>query len=290
MSQILGCLIRYDQDVSSPPQLPLVPFNSQIISLGRSATQLVLHGVIRNKACLDMIESGFPFLESLTLGMTSWMLESFHFRCASIKELSLHTFGRMLIDVQVHAPKLLEFLIVGNTLRSFSFPVSSHKKTTILLSLGLPIDVGFFLKMSEVLMLSCKCYLHITTRSGFDIDMDDLRTRLLLPPGRNVEEVCFLTGWDERQWEPSKFFDAFCEICHPKIVHAMQYLRLGHKNYVSRLMVREVLEKKKKKTNHEVQCVKRKNAGILEVKVKTKTRKSKRPVKNLTKKLMKSEI
>ncbi|KAI3506282.1 hypothetical protein L1887_28639 [Cichorium endivia] len=66
-----------------------LPFNAHSISLGSSVTQLMLSGGITDNVCLDMIKSVFPFLESLTLGMRYWMLESFHFTFASIKETVL---------------------------------------------------------------------------------------------------------------------------------------------------------------------------------------------------------
>ncbi|CAH1447210.1 unnamed protein product [Lactuca virosa] len=225
------------------------------ISLGSSVTELTLggYGMVTGNACLKMIESGFPFLESLTLDdMRSWKSESFHFTCASIKNLTLRDCQRMLTDIQVHAPKLNFFWFGGAALPTLLFPVSSTLfKQIFSLSLSLPVDVYFFLKMREALALSCKCDIYIitynytTTMLPFDnIDMDDLRTRLLLfPPAMNVQHLWFGTVDDECLWERSLFFDAFFEICHPKYVYAKPDSYFRQNNHFCRLMLREVLEK-----------------------------------------------
>ncbi|XP_023732415.1 putative F-box/LRR-repeat protein At5g02700 [Lactuca sativa] len=225
------------------------------ISLGSSVTELTLggYGMVTGNACLKMIESGFPFLESLTLDdMRSWKSESFHFTCASIKNLTLRDCQSMLTDIQVHAPKLNFFWFGGAALPTLLFPVSSTLfKQIFSLSLSLPVDVYFFLKMREALALSCKCDIYIitynytTTMLPFDdIDMDDLRTRLLLfPPAMNVQHLWFGTVDDECLWERSLFFDAFFEICHPKYVYAKPDSYFRQNNHFCRLMLREVLEK-----------------------------------------------
>ncbi|XP_052626044.1 uncharacterized protein LOC128133075 [Lactuca sativa] len=102
---VFSCNLRPRQWLNPHPCL----FNSHSISLGSSVTELMLGGVILDKERVDMIKSEFPFLESLTLHMTSWMLGSFHFTCASIKRLYLLLCPDILIDVQVYAPKLLFF-------------------------------------------------------------------------------------------------------------------------------------------------------------------------------------
>ncbi|CAI9262912.1 unnamed protein product [Lactuca saligna] len=101
--------------------------------------------------------------------------------------------------------------------------------------------------MREALRLSRKCDLHIHLSQppvDMDVDIDDLRTRLLLPPATNVQELRFQTTEDECMWERSMFFDAFFEICHPKSVYAKPDVRFKHNNHFCRLMLREVLEKK----------------------------------------------
>ncbi|KAL7600047.1 hypothetical protein Lser_V15G22422 [Lactuca serriola] len=160
-------------------------------------------------------------LDSLTLYLTSWMLGSFHLTCPSIKRLFLLSCPYMVIDVQVYAPKLLCFHFDGRILPSLLFPLSSLKHFKVSLMLQLPVDANFFLKMREALELSRMCYLHISTDNSIpplDIDIDDLRTRLLLPPATNMQELWFETDQDEGLWERSPFFDAFFEICHPKQV------------------------------------------------------------------------
>ncbi|CAH1445896.1 unnamed protein product [Lactuca virosa] len=231
------------------------PIND-LISLGSSVTKLRLggYGMVRSNACLKMIESGFPFLESLTLDdMTSWKSESFHFTCASIKKLSLKECLSMLTDVQVHAPKLQFFWFHGVALPpTLLFPDSTlFKKIIVSLKLNSPVDAYFFLKMREALALSRKCDIYITTYNytttmmPLDIDMDDLRTRLLMfPPATNVQKLEFEAIEDECLWERSPFFDAFFEICHPKHVVAKPDACLRQKNHFCRLMLRDFLEKK----------------------------------------------
>ncbi|KAL7605160.1 hypothetical protein Lser_V15G19837 [Lactuca serriola] len=225
-----------------------LPFNASAhsISLGSSVTQLMLGGVIADNAGLDMIKSGFPSLEGLTLHLTSWMLGSFHFTCASIKRLSLQSCPESLIDVQVHAPKLLFFDFGGDMLPSLLFPDSSLLLVKLSLFLNLPVDVDFFLKMREALTLSRNCDLRIITENNsklpFNIDIEDLRRRLLFPPATNVQELEFETVEDECLWERSPFFDAFFEICHPNLVYAKPDMTYRDNNHFCRLMLREVLE------------------------------------------------
>ncbi|XP_023773266.1 F-box/LRR-repeat protein At5g02910 [Lactuca sativa] len=227
-------------------------FSANVHSLSLSnVTQLMLGGVVRDNVCLDMIKSRFPFLESLTLDMKSWMLGSFHFTCASIKILSL-TSHKKLFDVQVCAPKLLFFSFSGDSiLPNLLFPVSSLRQIKLSLSLDLPLDASFFLKLREALMLSRKCDLCISITNNsdssmpLDIDIDELRRRLLFPPAMNVQELEFETDEDECLWERSPFFDAFFEICHPKHIYARPDRHYRHNNHFCRLMLREVLEKKK---------------------------------------------
>ncbi|CAI9264582.1 unnamed protein product [Lactuca saligna] len=230
---------------------PPPPFNASSISLGRSVTHLTLAGVITDNACLDIFKSQFPFLQSLTLYLTSWMLGSFHLTCPSIKILFLLSCPAMVIDVQVYAPKLLYVHLSGCILPSLLFPLSSLQHFKVSLMLQLPVDADFFLMMREAFELSRLCYLHISTDNSnppLDIDIDDLRTRLLLPPATNMQELWFETEQDEGLWERSPFFDAFFEICHPKQVFPQPDVSFKQNNHFCRLMLREVLEKKNTRT------------------------------------------
>ncbi|XP_042753919.1 putative F-box/LRR-repeat protein At3g28410 isoform X2 [Lactuca sativa] len=242
----LGVFSYYRLDVFQS-HFPLViePLNSHSISM-RKVRRLMLGDVITDNTCLDMIKSGFPFLVSLTLGLTYWKLGTFHFTSSSIKRLVLHSCPHTLIDLQVHAPKLLIFDLSGETLPSLSFPVSSLKQLRVSLGIERLVDASFFLNMREALSLSHKCDLDIQFNSPLDvnIDIDDLRTRLMFPPATNVQELRFQTTEDECMWEQSPFFDAFFEICHPKCVYAKPDDHFNHNNHFCRLMLREVLEKK----------------------------------------------
>ncbi|KAL6502696.1 hypothetical protein OROHE_024349 [Orobanche hederae] len=233
-----------------------LPFNTRSIIIGSSVTELTLggYGMVTNNACLEMIRSGFPFLESLTLGdMTSWTSKSFRFTCASIKKLSLQWCESMitlLSNVKVHAPKLTFFSFDGDHLPKLLFPVSTLGLMIVSLKLDKLGDAHFYLKMREALTLSRKCDIHILAypNSMQPLDIDDLRTRLTLPPAINVHKLQFGTVKDECMWESSPFFDALFEICHPKYVSAEVDFRIRHNNHFCRVMLREVLEKQTKTT------------------------------------------
>ncbi|CAI9274871.1 unnamed protein product [Lactuca saligna] len=215
-------------------------FKFHSISLGSSVTQLMFGGVVK---------SGFPFLESLTIDdMKSWMLKSFHYTSASIKRLTLQLCPCRLMDIQVHAPKLIFFRFDGSALPKLCIQVSSTlEQINISLRLHLAVDAYFFLKMREALALSHEAEIRITTFNSkplLDIDMDELRTRLLSPPATNVQKLSFETWKDECLWERSPFFDAILEICHPKLVFAQPDMQFSRSNHFCRLMLREVLEKK----------------------------------------------
>ncbi|KAL7602521.1 hypothetical protein Lser_V15G22173 [Lactuca serriola] len=215
------------------------------ISLGSSVTELSLggQGLVRDDASLDIIKSGLPFLESLTLTMTCWTLQSFHFTCASIKRFSLWDCPNRLINIQVNAPKLLSFRLHGYTMPSLSFPVSNTlEDITFELCVNASFGASFFLKMREALELSLSSKYHVYIKSHtpllpFDMDvLDDLKASLHFPPATNVETLSFVTTLDECLWEEnSPFFDAFFEICHPKLVSA-------------KLLLREVLERNTTRT------------------------------------------
>ncbi|KAL6502697.1 hypothetical protein OROHE_024350 [Orobanche hederae] len=247
-----------DEDAPSSSALEIshLPFNTSSISIGCSMTELTLggYGMVTDNASLEMIGSRFPFLESLTLGdMTSWKSKRFRFTCASIKRLSLHwcqSMRTLLTNVKVHAPKLTFFSFDGDHLPSLLFPVSTLEQMIFSLKLDNRIDAHFYLKMREALTLSRKCDIYISApcKPMQPVDIDDLRTRLTLPPAMNVHKLQFGTIWDECMWERSPFFDALFEIFHPKYVYAEVDMRVKYTNHFCRVMLREVLEKQTKTT------------------------------------------
>ncbi|KAL4558650.1 hypothetical protein LXL04_036851 [Taraxacum kok-saghyz] len=236
------------------PDMPLTPFNAHSIRINY-LTELTLDGVIdptviTDTACVDKIQSGFPFLGSLTLGMTSWKLASFHFTSASMKIFALRRCPNTLTDVQIYAKNLLSFEFQGDELPTLLFPVSSLMQTKISLLPNFPSDANFFLRMREALTLSQMVYLRISIRKSNVVPMgiDHLRTRLMFPPATNVQSLWFGTSGDEGNWERSPFFDAFFEICHPKEVYASLDSDFKHNNHFLRLMLKEVLDKNTNKT------------------------------------------
>ncbi|CAI9262515.1 unnamed protein product [Lactuca saligna] len=249
---VMGCNVRMNR--MSRRFGPLIKDHS--ISLGSSITDLTLGGgMIRDNGSLDMIiKLGLPFLESLTLDMDYWMLGSFRFTCASIKQFSLLSCPCTLGDVvYVTAPKLLFFSFYGNTMPSLLFPDSTLEQIDFRLGLDIDrVDASFFLKMREALMLSSKSSkLHKTTFNHdrplpLEIDIDDLRTRQPFPPATNLQKLSFETIGDDCLWECSLFFQAFFEICHLKQVTSWPVTMLKDKNHFCELML-QVLEKNSSK-------------------------------------------
>ncbi|KAL4582433.1 hypothetical protein LXL04_006982 [Taraxacum kok-saghyz] len=195
---------------------------------------------------------------NLTLSLDTWKFESFHFTCASIKRISLDLCAykyKKISDVQIYAPKLLSFSFSGYDHPDLLFPVSSLTQIELSFRLRHPFDVSFFVKLREALTLSPKCNICIITyKMPLDIDIDDLRRRLLFPPATNVQQLDFGVVYENDPRERSPFFDALFEICHPKHVIARPrdiYIPVSEqgffleKNNFCWLMPREVLEKKK---------------------------------------------
>ncbi|XP_023741960.1 FBD-associated F-box protein At5g56370 [Lactuca sativa] len=230
----------------------ILPFSSvHSISLGSSVTELWIGGpgLVTDDASVDMIKTGVPFLESLTLNMGFWKLENCRFTFASIKRLSLIWLPDNHIGINLNTPKLLFLHLDGSTMPSLSFPTSTTlEEITFRMKPRKSFDASFLLKMREALELSRKCYLHIAPvwyyrQPPLNMDiLDDLKTRLQFPPATNVETLTFEVCKDECQWESSPFFHAFFEICHPKQVIV--------KSDVCKMMLGEVLEKKTKIAAH----------------------------------------
>ncbi|KAL4579535.1 hypothetical protein LXL04_015685 [Taraxacum kok-saghyz] len=142
-------------------------------------------------------------------------------------------FGSVLSDLITSGNNVTQLSLEGTTMPSLSFPISTTlKEITFVMDRIKTFGASFFLKMREALELSSKCYVHIdTTCEGLhmDLDLDDLKTRLKFPPATNVQTLWFFTSDGDECMPP--FFDAFFEICHPKL-----------------LMLSEVLEKKTNRT------------------------------------------
>ncbi|GJT95088.1 F-box/LRR-repeat protein [Tanacetum coccineum] len=135
--------IRYTDYLNKP-----LPFNMD--SLG-SVTHLDISGVVLDNAFFDMIKSNFPFLESLSLEITSRGLGSIVITSLPLKRLTLQFWvDIMTIDVQVYAPKLLFFFYAGReTVPSLSFPIIAPEEIKLRLNLKKTIDRSFFIKRLE---------------------------------------------------------------------------------------------------------------------------------------------
>ncbi|GJS40607.1 F-box protein-like protein [Tanacetum coccineum] len=154
-----------------------IPF--KIDSLA-TLTQLSIDGVIIDNTFFDIIKSKCLLLESLTLGIRNWGLQSLVITSASLKSLTLDLweYDRQ-VNVQVYAPKLLSFVYTGEAHGLF-FPTIAPKKIKLTYYLKRPLDQSFFLKLGEVVNSSSKFDIYIKERNPevpLNIDLDCLRRR-----------------------------------------------------------------------------------------------------------------
>ncbi|GJS29691.1 F-box protein-like protein [Tanacetum coccineum] len=204
------------------------PILFQMDSLA-SVTQLCIEGDLSfDNSFFDKLESKFPLLESLTLSIDCCELKNLVFTSASLKWLTLTLIPIGLThNVQVYAPKLLSFIYSGK-LPGLLFLTTPPKQVKLCLGSWEYLDHSYFLKMREALNSSSKfdiyiesCILDSLVHLN-DIDVDDLRRRVLFPV-RNVE-LELETRLDEHAWEQSRFFDAFFLICHPSYIRCRYHV------------------------------------------------------------------
>ncbi|XP_023750379.1 F-box protein At5g03100 [Lactuca sativa] len=206
-----------------------------------SVTELSLGHMIVDDAFVNIIQSKFPFLESLTLDLDFWKLECFNFTCVTMKKLSivLDQFIKP-VNIKVYAPNLISFHFRGFTMPSLLFQATILEEMDLDLFLMRPliIDESFFLKMREALTFSRKCNIQIQITKfddiiPSDINVDDL-TRRVPFPAINVTQLTFRTFRQDKGLGDQRlpFFDALFTICHPKQVVAVVDSNSKH-NYFS---------------------------------------------------------
>ncbi|GKC89754.1 F-box protein-like protein [Tanacetum coccineum] len=128
---------------------------SSVPSIG-NLRELNIDVVRMSDAFLNVINSDFPLLESLTLDIEICEVEIMDIRCVTLKRLKIR---QMVLDnqqVQVNGPKLLVFRYECFTWPTVLFPTIAPEKIELRLELIHPIDHMFILKMRETLELSSK--------------------------------------------------------------------------------------------------------------------------------------
>nr|GEU38254.1 hypothetical protein [Tanacetum cinerariifolium] len=203
-----------------------VPF--QMDSLA-SVTQLCINGDLSfDNSFFDTLESKFPLLESLTLLIIHCELKNLVFTSASLKWLTLTLIPiGSAHNVQVYAQKLLSFIYSGK-LPGPLFRTTPPKQVKLRFFSWKYLNHSYFLKIREALNSSSQFVIYIESCildslvHLNDIDVDDLRRRVLFPV-RNVE-LELETNLDEHAWEQSQFFDAFFLICHPSYIRCRYHV------------------------------------------------------------------
>ncbi|GKC46668.1 F-box protein-like protein [Tanacetum coccineum] len=166
-----------------------------------------------------LLESKFPFLESLNFKFKSSSMDNLDIKCVSLKRLAIKVRQRHPICVHVFAPELITFRYTGGvTIHSFLFSAIPPKQVELNLKLKMPIDMSFFLNLRETLNLSSKFNVKISTSceliKQFNVDIDDLRVQVPYP-ALNVQQLSFGACPGEDLWGQSEFFDSFFSICSP---------------------------------------------------------------------------
>nr|GFB04056.1 hypothetical protein [Tanacetum cinerariifolium] len=220
----------------------------------RRLSHLCLGCVILNKDFSDMINSKFPFLESLTLCSIRFNPQNLDIRCLTVKRLSLQFEENMQYNVQVYAPRLVLFCYEGYTIPNLLFPTITPEQIKLSLRLDTPIELTIFLKMRNILNISSKFDIEILLKPSnslvpLNTSLTELRKRVPIP-ATNVQQLSILSVSDHVLWENSLLFDTFFSICHPTYVKVYQNMGYKINTYHSReIMFREVMEKKIEKGN-----------------------------------------
>ncbi|GJV86918.1 hypothetical protein Tco_1530856 [Tanacetum coccineum] len=202
----------------------------------RNLRELNIDGVRMDDAFLNVINSGFTLLESLTLDISSCVVEIMDIRCVTLKRLKIRLMALYNQQVQVNGPKLFVFHYKCFIWPTFLFPTIVPEKIELRLKLIHPIDHMFILKMRETLELSSKFSIEIKSNLSTFImpfDIDDART-----PVTNVEKLLFERISLENSQDKSLLIDTLFSICRPNKVEVSYILAHNVANYLS------VVEKK----------------------------------------------
>ncbi|GKB22725.1 F-box protein-like protein [Tanacetum coccineum] len=208
----------------------------EIHDVPRNLRELNIDGVRMSDAFLNVINSDFPLLESLTLDIEICEVEIMDIRCVTLKRLKIRLMALYNQQVQVNGPKLLVFRYKCFIWPTFLFPTIVPEKIELRLKLIHPIDHMFILKMRETLEISSKFSIEIKSNlSTFIVpfDIDDART-----PATNVEKLLFVRFPPTNLRDKSLLIDALFSICRPNQVEVSRLLAHNVANYLS------VVEKK----------------------------------------------
>nr|GEW47877.1 hypothetical protein [Tanacetum cinerariifolium] len=217
----------------------------------RSLRELYLENVMFDDALSDMIESKFPFLESLKLIIKHCEVEIMDIRCATLQRLEIESWVSMPIKLQANAPKLLKlhfYLHESVSMPSLLFPTVAPEQIELDLVLFKPIDHLLFVKIWATLNISSKFNIEIQTLKSaapVQFKIDDVRTRVPFP-ATNVKSLFFHTFQDD-DWDDNSvlLFDAFFSICQPMYVVAHYQQGLKVAKYFLKLVKKGARRKKK---------------------------------------------
>ncbi|GJW65324.1 hypothetical protein Tco_0117208 [Tanacetum coccineum] len=163
--------------------------------------------VIPNKDFSNMINSKFPFLETLTLCDIRFNPQNLDIRCLTVKRLSLQFRENMQCNVQVYAPRLVLLCYEGYTIPNLLFPTITPEQIKLSLRLDAPIELTLFLKMRGILNISSKFDIEILltpSNSLVSLNTSITELRKCVPiPAPNVQQLSILTSSDHILWENS---------------------------------------------------------------------------------------
>ncbi|GJY13937.1 F-box protein-like protein [Tanacetum coccineum] len=175
-------------EINDVPLLRVFHYNAipeytfKIDSLG-SVRELVLLRDVVDDAFINMVNSKFPFLETLSLTMLECKVKNIDLTCDSLTRLTLDLHGDNQINIQVYASKLLCFTYEGLKMPNLLFSTNTPEHISLILKFydSSPLDLPFFMNMREALSLSSNFEIEIINLyDRLNIDLDDLRRRVQL--------------------------------------------------------------------------------------------------------------
>ncbi|GKA04615.1 reverse transcriptase domain-containing protein [Tanacetum coccineum] len=221
-------------------------------SLG-SVRELVLYRNGVDGAFINMVNSKFPFLDSLTLTLLECRVETIGITYHTLMRLTLKLCKDNQINIKVYASNLLYFSYDGLKMPTLLFPTNTPVHITLTLNFydSNPIDLSFFMKMREALSLSSEFNIEIINLYvRLNINLDDLRRRVPSFPARNVQQLSFTRCSYIDMCEHSTLFNLFFLIFYPCYVNAhywpsKNYRPLKCNNYLYKQNIRRMMEKKR---------------------------------------------
>ncbi|XP_071712384.1 F-box/LRR-repeat protein At3g03360-like [Rutidosis leptorrhynchoides] len=198
-------------------KLTLLPNRNNLLSDSlESVRELVLNVEIMDDVYSNII-SKFPFLDSLSLNISSCNPNVLDITSISLKRLNIYPLHyAMKIDIKAYAPKLDTIHYKGNSMPGLLFPSTASGQIELTLELFNRIDQSFFLKTREFLKLSNKFKIKIIACNSvfivpFNYEIEDMIRQIQIP-AMNVERLTFETDSHKGLWESPRLFleELFC--------------------------------------------------------------------------------